>query len=714
MNRSHVAILGLLISTLLFLYIIPVPQQDLSQTITTPSTHVLADGDEWLAGLRYRKAITIMADYQSSEYATFRVTVSRDYGKDRSDIIYTNGQCRSDFSDIRFTDSDGVSPLFYWMRPVDPGAISAVFYFKLAQTFLGNLTVYIYYGLIESPAVSSSPGEVFRFFDDFSSSEVDWSQWSSSDSSAYTISVLNALSCTKPSSPTGYIHSKGPIDTPCRIEFRVKATFSDDHDFSIYFTEDITTQFSGSYYTGFVSRGSLSGTHATIRYGGPGENQTVNWNPENWADVIMCVDQAAVNITIIQGPNRWTIGGQDASYSDDSRYLRIMNNSTAPVYIDDVVVFNYAADGPRIIQIGGAEETTVANIRPIVIASVSLGLVGIAMVGFFIIRRRRGVTDESQMTLRMPRERVTTPMTDEQMIASVAAAGTAPRMVAQPGAIPTTHAITIASGFDVAGENLKLGVKVKNNMEYIITNVRVILDVPDGFEFINNTSEIQDLGSIPGDGFQSAIFWLKPVRCVDGEYGGTVVFTDARGEQHVVPIPAKRIVNICPMLTATERADEVFKRLKSGALSRNCSSFEFKGSPRTVLKLAEARLTGLTAVDRTEDEYEDGVYLGYSCYVGQTKYGESQFAAEIQVSGAADGGVLTISVYSDDERILSGFFVDIMYDIREHIEILKEKMCPIAACPKCGGNIDLAKVDSSRIFKCEYCGTMGKLAPWMQ
>jgi len=180
-----------------------------------------------------------------------------------------------------------------------------------------------------------------------------------------------------------------------------------------------------------------------------------------------------------------------------------------------------------------------------------------------------------------------------------------------------------------------------------------------------------------------------------------------------VKIPPKRLVNICPMLSSTERADDVFARLKSGALSRNCASFEFTGGARSVLKMAESRLKGLTPIDQGEHDYEDGTYLGYSYYVGETKYGEGQFASEIQVSGTPSGGVLTLSIYADDERILSGFFVDVMHDVRQHIEIIKEKMCPVATCSKCGGNLDLTKVGEDRIYKCEYCGTMGKASPWL-
>jgi len=281
-----------------------------------------------------------------------------------------------------------------------------------------------------------------------------------------------------------------------------------------------------------------------------------------------------------------------------------------------------------------------------------------------------------------------------------------------PVSVVATPEVIVTSGYDIAGENLKIAVKVSNEGELTISNALVTLDAPDGLEFVQETTMTQKLGTITGGGFQSAIFWLKPLRCVDDEYGGQVVFRDAKGDSHTTAIPRKRVVNVCPMLAPIAEADEVFSKLKFGALSRNCSSFEFSGDPRTVFSLAEGRLVGLEPVERSEQEFDNETYLGYSCYVGETKYGDKQFAAEIQVSGVPSGGVLTLGVYSDEERILSGFMVEIMQDVRKHIEVLKEHTCPVATCPKCGANLDLSSIGEGRIYSCSYCGVVGKAPPW--
>jgi uncharacterized repeat protein (TIGR01451 family) len=282
-----------------------------------------------------------------------------------------------------------------------------------------------------------------------------------------------------------------------------------------------------------------------------------------------------------------------------------------------------------------------------------------------------------------------------------------------PVSIGTHPDVMVTSGYDVAGENLKIAVKVSNEGNLTISNALVTLDAPDGLEFVQDTTMTQKLGAITGGGFQSAIFWLKPLRCVDDMYQGHVAFRDAQGQSHTTEVPPKRIVNVCPLLTHSEKPKEVFSKLKFGALSRNCSSFEFTGNPKTVFSLAQSRLAGLSPTEHSEQEFEDETYLGYSCYVGETKYGHKTFASEIQVTGTESGGVLALSVYSDDDRILRGFFVDIMQDVRRHIEVLEERSCPVATCPKCGGNLDLEDLGEARTYRCSYCGVVGKVPPWV-
>ncbi|MGY5870997.1 MAG: hypothetical protein RTV72_01990 [Candidatus Thorarchaeota archaeon] len=279
---------------------------------------------------------------------------------------------------------------------------------------------------------------------------------------------------------------------------------------------------------------------------------------------------------------------------------------------------------------------------------------------------------------------------------------------------PSTPNVSVTTLSEPAGENLRIVVKVTNQGSLSVTAVTVTLDAPDGLEFTQGSTASARLGSVtPNGGYQSAVYFLKPTRCVDDSYGGIVVYRDAYDNSYTLEIPRQRLINICPMLEGTDSAKEIFTDCKYGALERNTAAFKFAGLSSVVFSLAESRLSSLIPAERIEQELENDGYLAYTCVVGKTKYGDSKFAAEIQVSGTSSGGILTLSIYSDDDRILSGFFVDIMDTIREHIEIIEESaQIKPTACSNCGAALNLTNLGEDLIYSCESCGAKGKMPPW--
>ena len=75
---------------------------------------------------------------------------------------------KSDGSDIRFYDSDRVTPLSYWIEEWDSGSEHAVVWVKVPEIPSGTKTIYMYYGN-PSAGSESNGNDVFDFFDDFTS-----------------------------------------------------------------------------------------------------------------------------------------------------------------------------------------------------------------------------------------------------------------------------------------------------------------------------------------------------------------------------------------------------------------------------------------------------------------------------------------------------------------------------------------------------------------
>jgi hypothetical protein len=119
------------------------------------SANLFANGQSGLSGWSWRRAIPITAgsgvptdSYQLS------LTVHYGAGTDSGTNIYLNALCNTDFSDIRFTKSDGSTLLDYWLKSKTDGD-NAVFWIE----FIGNLnsaaSIYINFGNASASSTSS-------------------------------------------------------------------------------------------------------------------------------------------------------------------------------------------------------------------------------------------------------------------------------------------------------------------------------------------------------------------------------------------------------------------------------------------------------------------------------------------------------------------------------------------------------------------------------
>ena len=65
----------------------------------------------WLNGFKYRKAHTLSSPSKPLIDCPVMLRIHYGSGFDFGEDVYLNGKCRKDFSDIRITDSDGITIL---------------------------------------------------------------------------------------------------------------------------------------------------------------------------------------------------------------------------------------------------------------------------------------------------------------------------------------------------------------------------------------------------------------------------------------------------------------------------------------------------------------------------------------------------------------------------------------------------------------------------
>ncbi|MFW9844865.1 MAG: DUF2341 domain-containing protein, partial [Candidatus Thorarchaeota archaeon] len=137
-------------------------------------------------------------DYQIP--ITTHLCSSPDSGQD----VYLGGNCKTDFSDVRFVSSDGVTFLDYWCESVVAGS-HAKFWVKINDNLDYDQMIYIYYG--NSAAESVSNGEAtFIFFDDFSGTSLNTSKWNNfwTSGSGNTLTVSDGVLHMKSGTGSNY------------------------------------------------------------------------------------------------------------------------------------------------------------------------------------------------------------------------------------------------------------------------------------------------------------------------------------------------------------------------------------------------------------------------------------------------------------------------------------------------------------------------------
>jgi hypothetical protein len=111
---------------------------------TTKSS--LRAGEPWLSGWHYRKNHVINSTTGAGTDYQMKITVHYGSGSDSAGDVYCNSHCKTDFSDIRFTSSDGVTLLSAWNQSQVNGD-NVVTWVKIQDDLTSSgTTIYIYYG----------------------------------------------------------------------------------------------------------------------------------------------------------------------------------------------------------------------------------------------------------------------------------------------------------------------------------------------------------------------------------------------------------------------------------------------------------------------------------------------------------------------------------------------------------------------------------------
>lgn len=146
---------------------------------------------------------------------------------DGSGSVYAGSRVQDNFNDLRFTTSNGTTPLDYWIESYVSGT-SAVVWVEFDSIGTGATTFYMYYGNANA-ATYSNATNTYVFYDDFSGSTLDTNKWqivSQTDPGAtYTVSggLLTVYDPKANNGTAGYLTSLTTFSGPVRISVYRKA-----------------------------------------------------------------------------------------------------------------------------------------------------------------------------------------------------------------------------------------------------------------------------------------------------------------------------------------------------------------------------------------------------------------------------------------------------------------------------------------------------------
>ena len=177
----------------------------------------------WNLNWYYRKKLTI--SNAVNEYQ-MKIKVYKEDGHDNpsAGTIDTEGHCKDDFGDIRFTDMND-NELSYWIEEKEDGNY-AVFWVKLPSNIESQSEKYIYMYYGNPSATTTSDGEnTFLFFDDFNVDDGTWTLFGENNNKDYEITNgylhLPMLSSNDPGPDEG-VYASANIPDKILIRARMK------------------------------------------------------------------------------------------------------------------------------------------------------------------------------------------------------------------------------------------------------------------------------------------------------------------------------------------------------------------------------------------------------------------------------------------------------------------------------------------------------------
>jgi len=247
-------------------------------------------------------------------------------------------------------------------------------------------------------------------------------------------------------------------------------------------------------------------------------------------------------------------------------------------------------------------------------------------------------------------------------------------------------------------------VKVKNNSEFVLTNIQILLtSIPSG---LISQSDKYVIDVLNPNSFESPTFKFSANEsCVGDKVKGVVIYTDPKGNPQTVPIQPFKIKYVCNLLVPKPISEENYEK-NIPSMHEQKISFDCKLSPDElepeISKMLEHNNFYLL---ENQQDLKSPDFRKLKAYA-EGKYDKQDVALSVIMQNlAGDTNKLTIKAMSNKEEKI----IDLLRDISVKCDAFKSTPEDLASleviCKNCESKIIVTDNMKSKDFIiCEDCG----------
>ena len=251
-------------------------------------------------------------------------------------------------------------------------------------------------------------------------------------------------------------------------------------------------------------------------------------------------------------------------------------------------------------------------------------------------------------------------------------------------------------GGEFIGNRMRFKVKVLNETQYTITDVKVFLiSYPSEALRLASDDDDEHFPKIEPKGFRSPTFDFMPTQdCVRGDIIAGVSYIDEKGIAHTLTTKPFIIRSVCDLLLPDQISPDEFalklKEHESGELVVKVQEWTAQEMFEKSLRIIED--ANFYEVESSSDE-QDGVFHASIAGLAKGKYTGKSIGVKILVSGPVGqkGASCTIQVSGEDQAMI----LPALDDLQERLNAW--------LCPLCGSPLTIANVEDLKDGKAVVC-----------